>query len=134
MTPREAVALVATVRAGCPGMEIVEGMPQLWHQVLGDLRIEDCQSAVVVLVRRSARYIAPAHIRDEVARIRAERLDATPLPQPPAELPDHPSAYRDWYRQTQKQIADGTYVPGPPLELVRAVPELPQFPSPDGAA
>lgn len=109
MTPREAVALVAVVRAGCPGMEIVDGMPQLWHEVLSDLRVEDCRQAVVNLVRRSPAYIAPADIRAEVRRIRKDRLDRVPFPIPPSDLT--PLETIAWGRDVTRQIADGTFVP-----------------------
>lgn len=109
--------LVATVRAGCPGMEIVEGQAQLWHEVLGDLRIEDCRKAVVRLVRQSSRFIAPATIRDEVMHLRSERLERVKFPEPPSNLPDDPDAYRQWLIRTTKQIADTGRVPEPRDEL-----------------
>ncbi len=121
MTPREAITLVAAVRGGCPGMEIVEGMPQLWHEVLEDMRFEDARQAVVNLVRRSPAYIAPADIRGEVRRIRDKRLESTLLPIPPADLT--PVQTIAWQRRVTREIADGTYVP-PELVGTRPLPAI----------
>jgi len=121
MTPREAVELVQNVRGGCPGMEVVEGMPQMWYAALDDLRYEDCLQAVVVLVRRSPSYIAPAHIRAEVKRIRKDRLDRVPFPTPPPDLT--PIETIAWQREVTRQIADGTYVPAQ-VEGTRPMPAI----------
>jgi MoaA/NifB/PqqE/SkfB family radical SAM enzyme len=62
----DAIDLLEAARAGCPGMEIVEGMPQMWRDAMTDLDPTDARAAIVALVRRSARYIAPADIRAEI--------------------------------------------------------------------
>lgn len=113
MTPTEAVALVAMVRGGCPGMELVEGMPQVWHTVLADLRMVDCQQAVINLVTASSRYTAPADVRHEVRRIRDKRLEGMDVIQPPADLAPW-GGYIPWLKATRKAIGDGEPAPEPP--------------------
>ena len=130
MTRTETVALLRIVRAVCPAQKFDEYTPDAWHELLDDLRLEDCRLAVKALGQRQV-FIAPAEIRAEVRRIRRERLDRTPLPVPPPDLT--PQQTLAWQRDTNRAIADGTYQP-PPLELVRPMPALPRFPSPDDAA
>ena len=105
MNLREATSLIVMVRAGCPCMEIVEGMPEMWQAVLDDIRLVDAQAAVVALVRASPRWIAPADVRGEVRRIRDDRLDRNPLPAPPADLTAEEGIA--WQRRAIKAIADG---------------------------
>ncbi len=105
MNLREATSLIVMVRAGCPGMEIVEGMPEMWQATLDDVRLVDAQQAVVALVRASPRWIAPADVRGEVRRIRDDRLDRTPMPTPPLGL--DPAQGVVWRRDMLRRIADG---------------------------
>jgi hypothetical protein len=130
MTPTETVALLRLVRAVCPAQKLDEYTPDAWHELLGDLRLEDCNQALKALGQRQV-FIAPAEIRQEVRRIRKDRLDRNPLPVPPSDMT--PLETLAWQRETNKAIADGTYVP-PALELVKPMPALPRFPSPNDVA
>jgi len=106
MTPEEAVILTAYVKACCPQQAIGEFTPDAWHDLLGDLSLADCREAVVAVAKRQP-FVAPAEIRAEVRRIRDERLEATPIPAPPAELLDDDDAYKRHLRESAKRIADG---------------------------
>lgn len=130
MNRTETVALLRIVKAACPAQKLDEYTPEAWADLLSDLRFEDCQEALRNLGRRLV-FIAPAEIRIEVRRIRKDRLDRSPLPVPPPDLT--PLETLAWQRETNKAIADGTYVP-PALELVKPMPALPRFPSPNDVA
>jgi hypothetical protein len=80
--------------------------PDAWHELLGDLSLEDCKQAVTNVAKRQP-FVAPAEIRAEVRAIREERLNRTPVPPPPAELLDDPAAYQRELLRSQKAIADG---------------------------
>jgi hypothetical protein len=64
-----------------------------WLQVIGDLAYDDCIDAVIAHYAESTDWIMPAHIRQRVRAVRAERLAATSAPPPPPELLSHPHAY-----------------------------------------
>ncbi len=115
MRPSDVPQVIQRLRGGWPAMEIVEGMAELWYEALGDLRTEDVMAALVRMVRRSEAYPSIHAVRAEVLKLRGERLDATPLPQPPPDLPDGPGAYAAWLRGTRRAIADGTFTPPPAL-------------------
>lgn len=127
MTPTETVALLRIVKAICPAQKFDEFTPDVWAELLADLRLDDCRVAVKALGNRQV-FIAPAEIRHEVRRIRADRLDRHPLPAPPAGL--SPSQTIAWQRQTTRAIADGTYEPRE-VERTRPMPALENvFPRP----
>src|SRR5690606_20849845 len=71
MTSEEAVILVAYVRACCPQQKFDEYTPDAWHDLLGDLTLNDCRAAARTIAQRQP-FVAPAEIRAEVARIRAD--------------------------------------------------------------
>jgi hypothetical protein len=106
MRPDETVLLTAYVKACCPQQAIGEYTPDAWHDLLGDLRLEDCRAAVAEVAKRQP-FVAPAEIRAEVARVRQERLRENPVPAPPPELLDNPEAYKAYLRRSAKRIADG---------------------------
>ena len=85
MTPQETVLLTAYVKACCPQQAIGEYTPDAWHDLLGDLRLDDCREAAAAVAKRQP-FVAPAEIRAEVRKIRDDRLARTPLPPPAAEL------------------------------------------------
>lgn len=117
MNPTDTVRVLRVVGAMCPAQRIDEHTAEAWHEVLGDLRVEDCVAAVRELGGREA-FISPADIRGEVRRLRRTRLDRTPLPEPPVGLGDDPGAYLAWSRATTATIADGTFEqqPAPALQ------------------
>ena len=106
MTPTETVLLTEYVRACCPQQAIGEYTPDAWHDLLGDLRLDDCQEAVRAVAKRQP-FVAPAEIRAEVRKIRDDRLARTPLPPPPAELADDTGRYQRAVQAGVKRIADG---------------------------
>lgn len=105
MTPTEAVKLTRYVRACCPQQHIDEYTPDAWHDLLSDLDLNDCHAAVVAITRRQP-FVAPAEIRDEVRRVREQRLAAAPIP-PPAADPDDEYAYKAALVKITRQIAGG---------------------------
>ncbi len=120
MTPIETVALVRQVRATCPAQRLDEYTPDAWHPVLADLRFHDCNLAVIELAKRLP-FISPAEIRQEVRRIRKDRLDRTTQPIPPSDMT--PVQTIAWQRRVTREIADGTYVP-PVLVGTRPMPAI----------
>jgi hypothetical protein len=106
VTPQETVLLVAYVKACCPQQAIGEYTPDAWHDLLGDLSLADCRDAVAAVAKRQP-FVAPAEIRAEVRRLRAERLAASVIPAPPAELADNPRAYQAALQARIRDAADG---------------------------
>lgn len=106
MTPQETLLLVRYVRACCPQQAIDEFTPDAWHDLLGDLQLADCRAAVAGVAKRQP-FVAPAEIREEVRRIRDERLRLTEIPPPPREIADDPGAYCAALRAAELAIADG---------------------------
>lgn len=132
MTPQETVLLTAYVKACCPQQAIGEYTPDAWHDLLGDLLLEDCREAVAAVAKRQP-FVAPAEIRAEVRKIRDDRLARTPLPAPPAGLADDPGRYQQAVQAGIRRIADGHSLhraiagplPGdPPAEWQRAKESL----------
>lgn len=101
------------VAAICPAQKFDQFTPDAWLELLGDLRYEDARAAVFALGKAQP-FIAPCDIRGEVARLRKQRLDDNPMPEPDPELtvPE----YLTWLRTTTARIADGDLVTKP-LEL-----------------
>ena len=106
MTPTETVLLTRYVKACCPASQIDEYTPDAWHDLLGDLLLADCREAVAAVAKRQP-FVAPAEIRTEVRRIRADRISRNPLPAPPPELADDPERYQRAVQQGIQRIADG---------------------------
>lgn len=108
MTPTEAVALCRFAKACCPQQAFDEYTPDAWFELLKDLRMEDCKTALTIVVR-SQPFVSPAEIRDEVKRLRWGRISAFGvLPDPPdVSYPDDPARYSQWHRELMQRIADG---------------------------
>ncbi len=121
MTPSEAIKLCRLVKACCPQQQIDEYTPDAWGELLGDLRLVDCVDAVKDIARRQA-FIAPCEIRDQVRRIRNERIDRAGTLTPPPELSD--GDYGRWLYETRRAIADGGPVPTYELPERRPMPAL----------
>lgn len=118
MTAQEAVLLCRMAKAACPQQQFDQYTPDMWHELLGDLRFDDARMALVQVVKKQP-FIAPAEIRDEVKRIRSKRLLDYGYVTPPAELADNPAAEQAWLYTTLQAIADGDIGPGD-------LPERPQ--------
>lgn len=110
MTPVEAVQLCRLVKACCPSQVFDEFTPTVWAEVLDGYSYADAKAVVMKLVATPvefgrAGYIEPRHIIGGIHRLRAQRLDNTALPTPPADL--EPDAYIDWVRAQRAAIASG---------------------------
>lgn len=105
MTPAEAVMLCRFAKAACPQQAFDEYTPDAWFELLSDLRLEDCKEAVKRVVRRQP-FVAPAEIRDEVRRIRADRLNKFGVFHPPREIADL-AEWQEWTSAMNRRIADG---------------------------
>jgi len=109
VTPSEAVALTRYVKACCPQQQIDQYTPDAWHDLLGDLELADCLTAVREVCKRQP-FIAPAEIRAEIRRARNDRLAREIVSAPPAELTDEPGRYKAELEAGIKRIADGRSV------------------------
>lgn len=106
MTPTETVVLTEYVKACCPQQRMNEYTPDAWHDLLGDLSLDDCRAAVIA-VTRTKPFCAPSEIRAEVRKVRDRRLDNTEVPPPPPELLDDPAAYSAALHAGAVAVADG---------------------------
>jgi hypothetical protein len=109
MTPKETVMLARYVKACCPQQQIDEFTPDAWHDLLGDLSLDDCRNAAAAVAKRQP-FVAPAEIRAEVRRIRDDRLSRAVLPAPPPEIADYPVRYRASLAASISSIANGRSV------------------------
>lgn len=111
MSPEEAVALCRFTAACCPAQKFDEFTPDAWGLLLADVRFVDAKEAIVAIARKSP-WCAPAEIIAEVKKMRAKRIDEFGPITPPADLdPDDTTAYREWWKDVQRQIADGDLKP-----------------------
>jgi len=119
MTPSETVMLTRYVAACCPQQVMDDYTPDAWHDLLGDLSLDDCRAAVIAIKRHSV-FVDPSAIRAEVKRIRRDRIDHAIPAAPPAELADDPGRYRAELKARIRQIADGRSlnraIEGPPAK------------------
>lgn len=116
MKPDEAVALCRFTAACCPSQKFDEYTPDAWGLLLEDVRFVDAKDAVTRMARKQP-WVSPAEIIAEVKKIRAKRIAEFGPIIPPADLdPDDTAAYREWWANVQKAIADGDLKPAE-LEL-----------------
>lgn len=104
MTPRETVLLCRYVKACCPQQQIDEYTPDAWHDLLGGLVLADCREAVKNVAARQP-FVAPAEIRAEVRRIRAERLQG--FQYVPVEGDEDTAVYLAALRAQRAAVASG---------------------------
>lgn len=105
MKPSEVAELLGTVQA-YTGRTVGAVDIAAWHEVLSDLDLQDCRQGVVRHYTTSTDWIMPAHIRAEVKRIRADRLERSPLCIPAAD-PDDVPAYLTALRADRHREAAG---------------------------
>ena len=111
MTPTEAALLCAYAEQCCPQQKFNEYTGDAWGDLLAEIRYTDAKEAVIAITRRSP-WISPAEIIAEVRKMRAKRIDEYGPVTPPADLdPDDTVAYVAWWRDVQRQIADGDMKP-----------------------
>jgi hypothetical protein len=111
MNPQEAIALCRFTAACCPSQKFDELTPDAWGLLLADVRFIDAKEAVTIVARKQP-WVSPAEIISEVKKIRRKRIDEYGPITPPADLdPDDTAAYREWWANVQKAIADGEMRP-----------------------
>ena len=106
MTLEETVDLL-TAAAAFDRRTVGEADAIAWHAAIGDLRFEDCRTAVVAHYTETTDWLMPAHVREGVRKIRDQRLRETEIPPPPREIADDPGAYCAALRAAELAIADG---------------------------
>lgn len=67
MTNEETVLLTRYVKACCPQQAIDRYTPDAWHDLLGDLALNECRAAAAAIARRQP-FVAPSEIIAEVSR------------------------------------------------------------------
>ena len=111
MNHQEAVTLCRLVKGACPQQAFDQYTPDMWAEILADIRFVDAREAVVRIVTRSP-WCSPSDIIAAVREMRAKRIDEFGPITPPADLdPDDTTAYREWWKDVQRQIADGDLKP-----------------------
>lgn len=129
MSHAEAVLLCRYAKAACPQQQFDEFTPDAWSDLLSDLRFDDCKAALRAIVQRQP-FVAPAEIREEVKRVRNQRIGLYgPIPEPThldrdSDTFDHD--YIDYMRTTMRAIADGELAVGDLPEPLQAVAEFPR--------
>lgn len=126
MNAAEVLQLCRLVKACCPSQVLDEFTPQAWTLILGSYPYEDAKAAVAEIVSAplepgKSRYIEPGHIIGGVKRIRAQRLEVTPVPPPPTEI-ESPADQIAWQRKAREQIANGTFVAPEEPKAIMSVP------------
>lgn len=86
MNAQEAIAVCRYVRAACPQQAMDEFTPQAWADLLTDVRYEDAQEAVRVLVKQQP-FVAPAEIITEIKRIGSKRTQKYGTADIPEDMP-----------------------------------------------
>jgi hypothetical protein len=113
MNPIEAAQLL-THAAAFDNRKPSAAAAQAWAAALHDVPLDD--DAIAAVARyygcddpqaTGQRWIQPHHVRTHRKAIRAERLDARPLPAPAAELTDNEAAYRDQLKRIINTVGDG---------------------------
>lgn len=127
MNGAEILQLCRLVKACCPSQVLDEFTPQAWGLILGRYDYEDAKQAVAEMVslpleQGKARYVEPGHIIGGIQRIRARRLGAIAMPEPPPGL--DVGAYRAWETRTRAQIASGTYTPPPEPKQIASAEQI----------
>lgn len=135
MTNAEAVLLCRRAKAACPQQQFDQYTPDMWHELLGDLRFEEADAALVEVVK-SQPFVSPAEIREQVKRVRRKRIDEYGYILPPRELEHNPRAESAWIREMVQAVGDGRVLPGEEPEtqelLGRVMPDWDKvLPSPE---
>lgn len=110
MTIEEVIDLLATA-AAYDRRTVGEADVVAWHRAVADLDFLDAQDAVVGHYTETTDWLMPAHVRKRVKDIRAGRLNRQPIPAPPAELTDMPSAYKQAVQDAVAKMARGYALP-----------------------
>lgn len=119
MNRPEAVMLCRLVKSLCPAQTMDEWTPDAWALALDDVDYDDAKQAVVAIVKQPiepgrSRYVEPSHIRGEVKRIRAKRIDDAP-PFEPSSGELTPGEYAAELRTYTARVASGERIERPQL-------------------
>ena len=103
-----------------------------WLRVIGDLDYADAEASVYahygsVVTER----MLPGHVRQGVRSIRGQRIARSVIPAPPAELADHPAAYKAALAEQVRRAGDGELPAAPPrLAIAGGTPAIERKPGP----
>lgn len=87
-----------------------------WHELLGDVDARDAMAVVKNHYSTMRQRLLPVDVIEGVKKVRRQRLDDNPLPQPVSGLTE--PVYREWLRETTAAIASGELVTADvPVEL-----------------
>lgn len=100
------MVLCRYVKAACPQQAIDEYTPDAWHDLLGDIEFSEAHRAAKVVATRQP-FVAPAEIRNEVARHRKDVLELAGKPVPPRELADDPRRENAWIGEWRRAVVAG---------------------------
>lgn len=113
MTKEECIKICRLVAAMCPQQKFDAYTPIAWSMVIGDLRFDDAQQAVVEAAKVSA-FISPADIIKQIKVLEDARLREFgggacwgDVGQPPFEIADDGPACAAWARQRMADIKSG---------------------------
>lgn len=102
-----------------------------WAEIIGDLDMEDCLTAVAEHYTNETRRLMPKDVIAGVKRIRLARLDYAVDEMPDCD-PDDVHAYLRALRENRRKRADGTEVERPVGQLLAATAsQLPAIPRRD---
>jgi hypothetical protein len=104
MNHTEAVMLCRYVKAACPQQAFDDMTPDAWADLLADLRLVDCREAAKTICQRQP-FCAPAEIRAEVRRLRAERITKAEHLFDPTGVTD----YGAWLGHMRQRAGDGEF-------------------------
>lgn len=104
MNHTEAAKLCAYVKQMCPQQAIDEYTPDVWYDLLSDLRFVDAFEAAKLCGRKQL-FVAPSEIRVEVRRMREKRIATFGHFDMPPNLPE--GEYREQLATMRRRIADG---------------------------
>ena len=122
MTPAAAADLLA-LAAAFDRRTIGKADAVAWADALHDLAPADCAEAIRAHFRDSTDYLMPAHVRQGVKRIRADRIRSanSAIFEPDDANPDDVAAYLAAIRDRRQAVADGQTIT--PVPLAPADPE-----------
>lgn len=114
MTPEQTFDLLTQHVAPRDGRTIGKVDATVWHADLGDLRFDDACIAVAAHFRASDAWLMPKHVRDQVKKIRGERLEGFQYVPVPGD--ENTAVYLKNLREQRAAVADGHREPAPAIE------------------
>lgn len=124
MTDEETVMLARYVRALCPQQKFDEYTADAWHDVLGDLPLNDARAAAAAVARRQP-FVSPAEIRAEYTARREQAAADFQGPGLTAAIPDADPddipAYLAAVRAQRTRAASGDLKPRPVRQLLAGI-------------